>query len=252
MKKYFITQGNKQAGPFSLEELEEMKISRETMVWFSGLDKWMKANHIEELNPIFELIPPPINLPPPIKKPLPPPLMTPPPFIANDDKVEQPVQNKSSKGIYYLLSGILLCAITGGVFYYNSDTKQETPKVEDISGISRMSLKESPKSEISTPEPPKPTYKKINPNELEGNDIFTSTGGKVNVRSSPNEYSEVLYQLELGEQVVYLNDRSSELFTVLVNGIEYTSYWYHIQPMNNADAVGWVHGGFLNIPNDLK
>ena len=61
MKKYFYTDGTDKFGPFSLEELKEKEITRDTKIWFQELGDWKKASTIPELNELFTLIPPPIN-----------------------------------------------------------------------------------------------------------------------------------------------------------------------------------------------
>jgi hypothetical protein len=61
MKKYFYTDGTNKYGPFTLEELQEKNISRETKVWFQELKEWQNAGNIPELNEIFKLSPPPIT-----------------------------------------------------------------------------------------------------------------------------------------------------------------------------------------------
>jgi len=61
MKKYFYVDGKEQKGPFTLEELNNQSITRKTLVWFYGLKDWEFAEEIEELQSLFELVPPPIN-----------------------------------------------------------------------------------------------------------------------------------------------------------------------------------------------
>lgn len=61
MKKYFYTIGTNNYGPFTLDELKEKKISRETKVWFQGLGEWKPAGEVPELTEIFKLVPPPIT-----------------------------------------------------------------------------------------------------------------------------------------------------------------------------------------------
>lgn len=61
MKKYFYSDGTNNFGPFSIEELKEEKINRETIIWFKELDEWKKAGAIQELNDLFALVPPPIQ-----------------------------------------------------------------------------------------------------------------------------------------------------------------------------------------------
>lgn len=61
MKKYFYSDGTNNFGPFTLEELKEKEISRETMIWFQELREWKKAETIQELNDLFALIPPQVQ-----------------------------------------------------------------------------------------------------------------------------------------------------------------------------------------------
>lgn len=58
--KYFIAFGNTKKGPYSLEEVKEYKIERNTLIWKEGLENWMKAEDIEELQSLFISAPPPI------------------------------------------------------------------------------------------------------------------------------------------------------------------------------------------------
>ena len=59
MKKYFYTDGTTNFGPFTLEELKEKHISRDTMVWFQELGEWKRAETVSELNELFIFAPPP-------------------------------------------------------------------------------------------------------------------------------------------------------------------------------------------------
>jgi hypothetical protein len=60
MKKYFYTDGEEQFGPFSINELKNIKISRDYYVWFEGLSEWKLIAEVDELKEIFTSIPPPI------------------------------------------------------------------------------------------------------------------------------------------------------------------------------------------------
>lgn len=62
MKKYFYLDGKERFGPFSFEELKNENISRETLIWFEGLEYWVPAKDIDELEEILRLTPPPINI----------------------------------------------------------------------------------------------------------------------------------------------------------------------------------------------
>ena len=61
MKKYHYTDGITSFGPFTLEELSERNITKETKVWFQGLGEWKPAGEIPELAGILKLAPPPIT-----------------------------------------------------------------------------------------------------------------------------------------------------------------------------------------------
>jgi len=60
MKKYFYSDGKEKFGPFSFEELKNENITKETLIWFEGLEDWKPAKDISEFEEIFKLIPPPI------------------------------------------------------------------------------------------------------------------------------------------------------------------------------------------------
>lgn len=60
MKKYFYSDGKDKFGPFSFEELKNENITKETLIWFEGLEDWKPAKDISEFEEIFKLIPPPI------------------------------------------------------------------------------------------------------------------------------------------------------------------------------------------------
>src|SRR6266545_2268079 len=58
MKKFFTHNGTVQEGPFDAQELKSQQITRETMVWHEGLDKWVKAGDLPELKETFSNPPP--------------------------------------------------------------------------------------------------------------------------------------------------------------------------------------------------
>ncbi len=61
MRNYYAHLGDNQEGPFSLDELKFKKISKETLVWYEGLEEWIPASKVEDLKGLFSSIPPPIN-----------------------------------------------------------------------------------------------------------------------------------------------------------------------------------------------
>lgn len=56
MNRYFyIDSEGKQKGTFSLEELRNEPIRKETMVWTQGMAEWKRAYDVSELQPLFQL-----------------------------------------------------------------------------------------------------------------------------------------------------------------------------------------------------
>lgn len=49
MKKYYFLRGEQKMGPYTIDELKQQDIDRQTWIWFEGLDKWTRLNEITEL-----------------------------------------------------------------------------------------------------------------------------------------------------------------------------------------------------------
>jgi len=62
MKQYFLHDGQRQIGPFSIEELKERNITNETFVWKEGMSDWVKAVEIVELKTMLASTPPPFKV----------------------------------------------------------------------------------------------------------------------------------------------------------------------------------------------
>jgi len=56
MKKYFILRQQKPVGPFSFDELIQNGIKQDELIWFVGLETWVKAREIQELSGYFDEI----------------------------------------------------------------------------------------------------------------------------------------------------------------------------------------------------
>ena len=84
MKKYFYAKGDEQFGPFTIDELKDKKIERQTLIWFEGLNDWKKASEISELETLFVSMPPPLNS------------STPPP-LQNSQQVNDTISSKTVK-----------------------------------------------------------------------------------------------------------------------------------------------------------
>ena len=56
MNRYFyIDSEGKQKGTFSLEELRNEPIRKETLVWTQGMAEWIRAYNVPELQPLFQM-----------------------------------------------------------------------------------------------------------------------------------------------------------------------------------------------------
>jgi hypothetical protein len=52
-KNFFIWYQQKHDGPLSVQQLREVGITRETLVWNSSLPDWTEAQNVEELKELF-------------------------------------------------------------------------------------------------------------------------------------------------------------------------------------------------------
>jgi len=54
MKLYYISKNSQpKEGPFNLDELKKIKIDKDTLVWYEGLEEWKSANEIDELKDLI-------------------------------------------------------------------------------------------------------------------------------------------------------------------------------------------------------
>jgi hypothetical protein len=56
MKKYYYNDGQQNHGPFTLEELAQKNLSRETLVWYPELETWQPAGNASEIAPILPAV----------------------------------------------------------------------------------------------------------------------------------------------------------------------------------------------------
>ena len=61
MKKYYLHNGSENIGPFDLDELKAKAITKNTQVWYEGMEDWKNAEEVEELKSILLVVPPPIT-----------------------------------------------------------------------------------------------------------------------------------------------------------------------------------------------
>lgn len=62
MRLYYYVKDAEKVGPYTLEELKNKNIYRDTLVWYQGLQTWERAVEVDDLRPLFNPnTPPPIN-----------------------------------------------------------------------------------------------------------------------------------------------------------------------------------------------
>ena len=59
-KKYFYIKDNNRLGPYSIKQLANQNIKKNTLIWKDGLEDWVKASELKELKEIIIAEPPPI------------------------------------------------------------------------------------------------------------------------------------------------------------------------------------------------
>lgn len=112
MQKFFIHFQGQQLGPFSLEELKQKGITRNTMVWFDGLPEWKEAKDVYELSDLFR------NQPPPFEK------NTTHSNINSESATSKEIQgNKGSSWFIWTL--VVICVITVGLLIFIDQQKKQ-------------------------------------------------------------------------------------------------------------------------------
>lgn len=62
MREYFFLEGKEQNGPFSIEQLTQKELTKETLIWTEGMEDWQKIKDIAELVLVLK----PKSVPPPL------------------------------------------------------------------------------------------------------------------------------------------------------------------------------------------
>ncbi|TAN44750.1 MAG: SPFH domain-containing protein [Nitrospirae bacterium] len=61
---FYAAIGGKQAGPFTMDILKQKvmagEITRETLVWRTGMEQWLPAGQVPDMSPLFADVPPPL------------------------------------------------------------------------------------------------------------------------------------------------------------------------------------------------
>lgn len=51
--EYYYSYNNEKTGPISLEELKKIDLKKDTLIWHDGLDKWVKAEELDDFKDLF-------------------------------------------------------------------------------------------------------------------------------------------------------------------------------------------------------
>jgi len=100
MKKYYYLDGPEKKGPFTKEELINLNLDREVLIWTEGFDNWKPIKDVEE---ILNVIPPP-----------------PPDEVLNTDaKIK-----KSKKSLYSILILLILLSLSVGIGFFITESNK--------------------------------------------------------------------------------------------------------------------------------
>ena len=124
MKEYFIHNGQKEVGPFNLENLKLQPLKKETSIWFEGLENWTTVGEVDELKSFIKIIPPPLNKTnASSQKPLQIPILQP---NSIEQNIIEPRNKKLSISFLFILAIILIGGIIGWLIYQNKNLEQIT------------------------------------------------------------------------------------------------------------------------------
>jgi hypothetical protein len=121
MQKFHIHKDDQQQGPFSTDELKDLKITRDTMVWFEGAENWKKAIEVDDLKEIFKSIPPPIQTNTPVT---PPPILDKKPEEATKPIIDNKPKKKNTTLIIVVVA-VLVFGVLGSFLYTNQQARQD-------------------------------------------------------------------------------------------------------------------------------
>ena len=187
MKKYHYSNGDNQFGPLTIEELKDSKITKDTIVWYEGLDNWVKAGEVDELKELFKSIPPPLNT---TKQTQPPPISKPTEQTYLTSSKENPNNNKKK-----LIIGFIVGAVILGVFaiiFYNknqssNNNNYDTNSTDTYNSSNNNSYSEPTNTQQNnyTPPPPKQKTEEELRQELYNKE-----------KKKPKDYLSVTYKLK--------------------------------------------------------
>lgn len=144
MTQYYFHDGQKEQGPFDIEQLKSKTLQKDTPIWYEGLESWTTVGEVDELKQLFA------------SKPTPPPLIkSDPKATTTPPKIEQPSYGttnyqdtfptkKKSLLVPLVIGGILIVgALIIWLLYQNN---QNTTVIHDLQdSVSTQSSAEADK-----------------------------------------------------------------------------------------------------------
>jgi cytoskeletal protein RodZ len=124
MKKYYLHNGQVESGPFDFEQLKEMQLNSDTLIWYDGLSEWTKIKNIEDLKSIY------IPKPPPLKPPV---IETKEeePIIQRPTYIKETTKSKSYKLPLIILGSLAVLGIIGWLIFQNGSQENIIKQVKE-------------------------------------------------------------------------------------------------------------------------
>ncbi len=219
MNTYHYSLEGKSYGPVSLEQLQGFNITKETLVWKEGLDHWVQAGELEELEVLFKAVPPPLNqtVPPPLQKAV--------PTVPSEDAEEK--RDRVNK--IFIWSGIAIGLLVFIILIMNiGKSKKSNNKEQSTSVAGTPATEEAPVSEAASPAAlaPESYQYKTNPQ--------TAYIPKKAKKKTEDEIREELYNKEVSNPKKHLNLEYKLKYKVLSGKDEITGTVF-----NNATIAGF-------------
>jgi hypothetical protein len=144
--KYFVIIEGTQQGPFSLDELRDKNIHKNTLVWTASMDNWTEAFTVDELKDLIKIMPPPI--PPIIEKPI----KVEAEIIKKkgeiiSPKIEVALAKETKNLINIIIYGLIIGVISFPVFYF---VVYQTDKYDNFDIQKNVDIRENTMIGINT------------------------------------------------------------------------------------------------------
>jgi hypothetical protein len=132
MRQFFIHNGQSEIGPFDLEQLKSQSLTKDTPIWYEGLENWTTAEKVEELKSLFTLK----STPPPLVKQIVETSPTPPNFktntFNNSNAVNETPLKKKSFVIPAVIGGVIvLGSLVAWLVYINSQNSSTINSLQE-------------------------------------------------------------------------------------------------------------------------